>query len=413
MSNRMSPDAVPAHLSEFYPIVNNLENAVAAEEEEAAAAAAAARTSGTSKHVQGSAVSPLKLDAGGYRRASSLHSNVSSIRDLDTLVTRRDMKLMKEVLTEIQRGSLRYMDSLRETSKRSSELASAFEELARLKGCSDDTAEKILSASGLFHLMANHELILSSSVDNVLNVRVGGEATAFGEMSALLERRFKEANREQTLKLRMQEQLNSKLSKRKTKNLLTYRESLHNLQLQLDEIESLRHDFFQDSYNLVETTCTEVMNNVATLTRAHVEISENIARKGWSGGGLDDLLVCSQDPFSKDGDEDDAEIDDEAEEEEEDASGSNNDNVTDENMLRPPLSAETYVDRRSNTGGPDTVRSDGREESIGERASPEAADEADINDQSFSLPVPTPPSREQDDDDGGSDSDIAMDQSSV
>lgn len=54
-----------------------------------------------------------------------------------------------------------------------------------------------------------------------------------------------------------------------------------------------------DSYELVENTCNKVLNKVATVSRAQVEISENIARKGWSGGGLDDLLYDADDPFSK------------------------------------------------------------------------------------------------------------------
>lgn len=125
------------------------------------------------------------------------------------------------------------------------------------------------------------------------------EIDDFQIRSKTMENEFKKQCKELSMKLKLQEKHNIKLSKRRVRNLVLYKESLMNLQAQLDQLETLRHDFYQDSYDLVESTCDNILENVATVSRARVEISENIARKGWSGGGLDDLLMDAGDPFNK------------------------------------------------------------------------------------------------------------------
>lgn len=276
-SGTVSPGRYAPHLSEFYSIVNN--------------------TNPSSR--QG-------IDGGhGERRdsnsmaAPSVTSNFSSISDLRTLVTKRDIRNTVDAMISLLESSMAYSASLREVSRNASLMGHSLENFARLKGCSDDNAEKLLSAGGLFHLLANHENIMSQCLKSALAENLLDEIDEFKVKSKTMENEFRVHTREESLKLKLQEKHNIKLSKRKTRNLLSYKESLVNLQTQLDQLESLRHDYYQDSYNLVESTCTKVLDAVATVSRARVEISENIARKGWSGGGLEELLMDAEDPFNK------------------------------------------------------------------------------------------------------------------
>ncbi|EDO14574.1 hypothetical protein Kpol_269p8 [Vanderwaltozyma polyspora DSM 70294] len=243
-----------------------------------------------------------------HRRTLSIKSGMSTISDLRTLVTKRDTDNTAMTIKELLKSSVQYSKSLSEVSERSSNFAHSLENLARLKGCNDDIAERMLSASGLFHLLANHQQIMSEIFSKLLAEDISKELDSFNFNSNCINNEFKAKCKEQALKLKLQEKHNIELSKRKVRNILSYRESLSNLQVQLDHLETLKHDFYQDSYLLVESTCEHILNKVASTVRAQVEISENIARKGWSGGGLDDLLMKADDPFHVEPDEFPAEV---------------------------------------------------------------------------------------------------------
>ncbi|QLL34814.1 hypothetical protein HG536_0H01890 [Torulaspora globosa] len=284
ISGTTSPERFAPHLSEFYPIVNNTRTA---------------SIGGLPKMDSGE----LGSGSSGYKRRmtpASVRSGMSSISDLRTLVTKRDMKDTVDAMSELRSSSRGYACSLREVSNHAGCMAQALEKLARLKGCSDGTAEKFLSASGLFYLVANHENIMARCLDSALDEELLEEIDEFQVGFRTMENEFKKECKEQSMKLKLQEKHNTKLAKRKVRNLVQYKESLLNLQLQLDHLETLRHDFYQNSYNLVESTCDKVLDKMATVSRARVEISESVARKGWSGGGLDELLIDAEDPFGKD-----------------------------------------------------------------------------------------------------------------
>lgn len=276
-SGTVSPGRYAPHLSEFYSIVNN-----------------------TSPRSEQSLDGVVGERRGSHSMAApSVRSNYSSISDLRTLVTKRDIRNTVDAMSSLLESSRAYSASLREVSRNASMMGHSLENFARLKGCSDDDANKLLSASGLFHLLANHESIMSQCLRGVLAENLLDEIDELKVKSKTMENEFRVHAREESLKLKLQEKHNIKLSKRRTRNLVSYKESLVNLQMQLDQLESLRHDYYQDSYNLVESTCAKVLDAVAAVSRARVEISENIARKGWSGGGLDDLLMDAEDPFNK------------------------------------------------------------------------------------------------------------------
>lgn len=290
------------HLSEFYSIVNK-KNANSHNLSDNSYSS----SGNYGGIIYGDLKSTLNKSDLTHRRSYSIQSGVSTISDLRTLVTRRDIDNTTSAISELLKCSTNYSKSLESVSAQSSSMAHSLETLARLKGCNDFTAEKLLSASGLFHLLANHELIMSQVLSGLLSENIEEELDAFKLKSKSLENEFKKQCKEQSMKLKLQEKHNIELSRKKIRNILSYRESLSNLQVQLDQLETMRHDYYQDSYMLVESACEKVLSKVASTSRAQVEISENIARKGWSGGGLDDLLMNADDPFSVESDNDNEE----------------------------------------------------------------------------------------------------------
>ncbi|QLG73984.1 hypothetical protein HG535_0F04960 [Zygotorulaspora mrakii] len=328
-SSHISPTRYAPHLSEFYSIVNN--------------------TSPRSNNRLPEPIAThgaLKEEDQYNRRMApaSVRSAMSTISDLRTLVTKRDIKDTVDAMNSLFDSSQGYAKSLQEVSKCASLMAQSLETLARLKGCRDDTAERMLSASGLFYLQANHENIMSQCLQGALGDELLNEMDEFQIKSKTMENQFKKNFKDQSMKLKMQERHNIKQSKRKTRNILLYKESLMNLQTQLDQLETLRHDYYQSSYDLVETACDKVLENVATVSRARVEISENIARKGWSGGGLDDLLMDAEDPFGKEDDQEEGEMEGEYQRQQEEGTHERVDDVDPEATLGSKSSSGTTKD---------------------------------------------------------------------
>ncbi|CCE62352.1 hypothetical protein TPHA_0C01970 [Tetrapisispora phaffii CBS 4417] len=303
------------HLSEFYSIVNNENQRLPTVNEnnnsvdELVSSINDTDINGNSNKKE-SGFNPFTKFTSRFssRRPSSVTSGMSSISDLRTLVTKKDMDNTAIEIEKLYKNSKSYSSKLVDISTESSELACSLEAISKLKGCSDVSADKLLKASGLFHLLANHEQIMSRIINDLLNENILQELTNFKEENKKLTKEFKNNFMELSSSLKLQEKRNAELSKKKIRNILTYRQSLNNLQFQLDQVETLKHHYFQDCYKLVEDTCNNVLKNVASTTRAQVEISENIARKGWSGGGLDNLLSDSNDPFNYESDEEDEEF---------------------------------------------------------------------------------------------------------
>ncbi|KAL3232271.1 Protein IVY1 [Nakaseomyces bracarensis] len=315
-----SPGRYAAHLSEFYPIVDGRSNdevnirdnlALPLPVEQEAGLDTNSNTNVSTSMNMNTKLKPrlgLQTTQEHSRRASSVTSGMSSMSEFQSLVTKRDVKMTTEAMRELHRSSQQFSDAMNRVACEANNMAQSLEKIARLKGCSDDIAQNLLSAGGLFYLVANHQMIMSNYLDDYLGDDLLRDIDDFNVKSKTLENEFKVKSKAESMKLKLQEKHNRQLAKRKIRNLLSYRESLMNLQHTLDELETLKHDYYAESYELVEDSCGKVLNKVASVSRAQLEISENVARKGWAGGGLDDLLAVGDDPFTskETKDEDDA-----------------------------------------------------------------------------------------------------------
>ncbi|SCU85302.1 LADA_0D06744g1_1 [Lachancea dasiensis] len=362
-SERFAP-----HLSEFYSLVNN-SNQKAQHVKLNTQLAPPPPVSRLESPVRSTTDSSVFR----IRRPSSLRSGFSSMTDLQNLVTRKDMSQTVDTMQQLLKNAENYAEELSSTSQKASLLALSLEQMARLKGCNDETADRFLSSSGLFHLIANHQRIMSDCINSSLVETLSGRIDEFQYKHRIHESQFKKEFHDEAKKLKLQEKYNAQFSKRKIRNLLSYRENLANLQLQLDELESLKHRYYQDSYEMVENCCFEVLKDTATVSRAQVEISENIARKGWSGGGLDELLLKADDPFNK-GSSDDMD----------------EDNASDSGIFNS--SGSPFVSRngtpRTGRLRPSPSRHQTDQNSTASKHCTNEASHDDTYDNSFSLPIP-------------------------
>ncbi len=194
-------------------------------------------------------------------------------------------------------SAAKYRSALLNVASAASDFGLALENCARCKG-SGSAADGLLAAGGLHFLVANHQLILAQSIDTAFETPVSKEIEKFTSRQRENDAVFQKQIKQKTRLLRKREKDNLRQSKLKIRNLQTYRNSLLELTTQIDDIDSLKYRYYQSSYDLVQDTSLRILSRSGSVVRAQVEIYEGIARKGWSGGGLDDLIAACPDPFT-------------------------------------------------------------------------------------------------------------------
>ncbi|ODQ82682.1 hypothetical protein BABINDRAFT_159212 [Babjeviella inositovora NRRL Y-12698] len=362
----------PDHLSEFYSLLQGNQN----------------RTSESFPRTDASFAPPL-----ARRASNTTFSSIGpSVMDLPSLITASDVLQTKQSFLNLVRQAGKYREALLLVSEAASGFALALEDAARCKG-SGAAADGLLSAGGLHYLVANHQQILALSIKSAFEVPVEKEIEAFETSITRAEAEFRTTIRAKNQALRARERENLRLSRMKSRNLAQYRTTLQALTFQVDEIDRLKHDYYLSSFEIVQAASERVLDRAGSVVRAQVEIYEGIARKGWSGGGLDDLIAQCPDPFNPDDEDEEAHLNGET-------------TQLYVSLINTPLNSQEvpHVDSSTPTptlkeemleslslADPRDGNSDGKQESLGNasiklsRRSSEASIEAD---DSFSLASP-------------------------
>lgn len=164
------------------------------------------------------------------------------------------------------------------------------------------TADHLLSASGVHHLVANHQQILSETVYRSFEVPLLHDLDKWRRDIEDADEAYQQEVTLRTREIRRLEKEGLKLHKQRRRDLSKFREHLVQLTAKLDGLATLHgehaHDLLRDS----QEASTKILDASCSLVRAEVDIFEGLARKGWSGGGLDDLLERGRDLFAADDD---------------------------------------------------------------------------------------------------------------
>lgn len=309
----------PAHLSEFYSLVKP----------------------GHSRQTSTSSV--LRRPS----TASTLNTSVSQIgpqvkaahENLPAVITSRDIDQAVSSYSRALEAAQAYSEAIRQVANAAAQFGSALDDCASCKGAGV-SGEGLTAAGGLHYLVSNHEQILANSIEQYFQEPVKKQLEVLKSTAAKNEAQFKHQLRTKSKELQKLEKANHKLAQRKLRNLSEYRSSLLEITARVDDIDRLKYEYFESAYSLAQNTSTKVLEHACSAVRAQLDICEAIARKGWSGGGLDDLIAHCPDPFAKDpyDDEEDEEI---VSSESEDSFLSDHDNslfdVNDHRPKRSPL----------------------------------------------------------------------------
>ncbi|KAJ1336050.1 hypothetical protein MN608_02798 [Microdochium nivale] len=164
------------------------------------------------------------------------------------------------------------------------------------------TADLLLSASGVQHLIANHQQILSETVYRNFEVPLLDELDKWRREMADEDQSYQSEVAAQSKEIRRLEKEGLKLHKQRRRDLGKFREHLVELTSKLDGLTILQVDHSRSLLRESQLTSTRILDASCSLVRAEVDIFESLARKGWSGGGLDDLLEKGRDLFANEDD---------------------------------------------------------------------------------------------------------------
>lgn len=267
--NPSSPKKTPPHLSEFYNYLNSN-----AEEH--------SQTRRSSVPTLNSALTENTVDSEYGARYLSSNDKENTIECYKSLLQK----------------SIEYKRALIQLSHASSGFGAALEDCARCKGVGPPS-EGLMKSAGLHHLISNQHVIISKQLDKNFEKPLESLIEQFSLKEGDLTIRYKALLKEKVKILRYHERETIKLSKRKSKKIAAYKANLDALQGAVDVIDKLNQDYNFESSDLVQSTSDHLLELTAALLKAEIEIYENVAKKGWSGGGLEDLVSRYPDPFDE------------------------------------------------------------------------------------------------------------------
>lgn len=212
------------------------------------------------------------------------------------LLSPKDAKGLSKSVDEVAMAAERYQEAIKTMAAASADLGTALEELSKHKGL-EKTSSGLSAAGGLQLLVSNHAQLLAASVGERFVEPSKRELVNYKEDLKDRELSFQSELKHRTLSLRQAESLTQRQSRARNRNLATYRSTLLDLTSQIDDINRLKYEFLSDLYISANDLGEQLERQVASMVTAEIEIYDSIARKGWSGNGLDHLIAGCPDPF--------------------------------------------------------------------------------------------------------------------
>ncbi|CRK46616.1 hypothetical protein BN1723_016685 [Verticillium longisporum] len=110
--------------------------------------------------------------------------------------------------------------------------------------------------------------------------------------------------RDKSKEIRRLEKEGLKLHRQRRRDVNGFRAHLVDLTTKLDGLTSLHGDHARTLLRESQDTSGKIVDASCSLVRAEVDIFESLARKGWTGGGLEDLLERGRDLFASEAQDD-------------------------------------------------------------------------------------------------------------
>ncbi|KAL2136400.1 hypothetical protein VTI74DRAFT_3834 [Chaetomium olivicolor] len=242
-------------------------------------------------------------------------------RPIHAVLTKADLEKSQTAYADLLASAKAYRLALASLSTAASAFGSALESCARLKEARADalvgpaaggaslsnsftakasscTADTLLTVAGLQHLVANHQHILSETVYRAFEVPLLHELDKWRSAVEDEEEGYARAVAEQSREIRRLEKEGMKLHKQRRRDVAKFRSHLVELTTKLDGLTVLHGEHARTLLRESQETSVKIVEASCSLARAEVDIFESLARKGWTGGGLEEVLERGVDLFA-------------------------------------------------------------------------------------------------------------------
>ncbi|KAF8845710.1 hypothetical protein BDN67DRAFT_293231 [Paxillus ammoniavirescens] len=211
----------------------------------------------------------------------------------EKIITRANLKASLQAYDELMNHSANYRAALLHMSKATAAFADSLEKCSGLKGPSYEAGTRLQAASGLHHLISNHWHVLAETLDKnfekPLRQHFDTYKTIMNERSASYEKVL----REKSGIIRQTETSNMN---RKQRNLQSFREALSVLQRQVDELDNLKAQHYQEIMEHEEEVWDVVQAKVCVAVRSTMDVFDRFTAKA-SDPILEPMLQSVPDPF--------------------------------------------------------------------------------------------------------------------
>ncbi|KAG0705441.1 hypothetical protein DFH29DRAFT_1031170 [Suillus ampliporus] len=228
----------------------------------------------------------------------------------EKIITRANLKVSLQSYDDFMNASANYRAALLHMSKVTFAFADALEKCSgyaptatiseengahscSLKGPSYEAGTRLQAASGLHHLIGNHWHVLAETLDKSfekpLRQHLDTYRTIVNERSASYEK----ALREKSEIIRQTEMSNMN---KKQRNLQSFREALVVLQRQVDDLDGLKAQHYQEIMEHEEEVWDVVQGKVCVAVRSTMDVFDRFTSKA-SDSILEAMLQSVPDPF--------------------------------------------------------------------------------------------------------------------
>lgn len=160
------------------------------------------------------------------------------------------------------------------------------------------TADTLLAAAGLQHLVANHQHILSETVYRAFEVPLLHDLDRWRGAVDDEEEGYARALEAQSREIRRLEKEGVKMHRQRRRDVGQLRSHLVELTGKLDSLTVLHGEHARTLLSESQEASGRIVEASCSLVRAEVDIFESLARKGWTGGGLEEVLEKGVDLFA-------------------------------------------------------------------------------------------------------------------
>ncbi|CCO27287.1 Protein IVY1 AltName: Full=Interaction with VPS33 and YPT7 protein 1 [Rhizoctonia solani AG-1 IB] len=232
----------------------------------------------------------------------SVTTNTTDVRDLtgraERIITKADLKASAEAYEQLLNTSRFFRDALAGVSRASAKFAEAIEKCSRLKGPSDACGKDLQAAAGLHHLISNHEQILEHTIVHKFEIPLRQGFETYKASTAERTAEYERALTEKSRLIRKTEADNMRVGRKKLRDLNSFRAALASLQAQVNDLDKLKSDYYQQVLEHEQQIWDGVLGNVSVVVRSTMDVYDRITAKA-SDPSLEHILASVPDPFDE------------------------------------------------------------------------------------------------------------------